>query len=95
MDAQRMMAKALILPPSELAAPLEQLVARARGYAREPKLCAVRALDAWLAAAAITTGPLFRGVDQLGRVSDWRSVTGPSPMSRSAPQRAQRPTPRA
>jgi site-specific recombinase XerD len=39
-------------------------------YAREPKLCAVRALDAWLAAAAITTGPLFRGVDQRGRVSE-------------------------
>ena len=27
-------------------------------YAREPKLCAVRALDAWLLAAAIATGPL-------------------------------------
>ena len=39
-------------------------------YAREPKLCAVRALEAWLAAAAITTGPLFRGVDQRGRVSE-------------------------
>jgi site-specific recombinase XerD len=39
-------------------------------YAREPKLCAVRALDAWLAGASITTGPLFRSVDQAGRVSD-------------------------
>jgi integrase len=38
-------------------------------YAREPSLCAVRALDAWLADAAITVGPLFRGVDQAGRVS--------------------------
>ena len=39
-------------------------------YARDAKLCPVRSLDAWLAAAAITTGPLFRGVDQRGIVSE-------------------------
>ena len=39
-------------------------------YARDPKVCAVRALEAWLTAAGITTGPLFRGVDQWGHVSE-------------------------
>ena len=37
-------------------------------YASEPSLCPVRALAAWLEAAAITAGPLFRGVDRFGRV---------------------------
>ena len=39
-------------------------------YARDPALCAVRALDAWLAAASIPAGPLFRSVDQRGRVGE-------------------------
>ncbi len=37
-----------------------------------PETCTVRALIAWLAAAGITTGPLFRKVDRHGRVSDKR-----------------------
>jgi integrase len=31
-------------------------------YANEPALCAVRATSAWLKAASITTGPVFRGI---------------------------------
>ena len=38
-------------------------------YASNPALCPVRALAAWLEAARIETGPLFRGVDQLGHVA--------------------------
>ncbi len=38
-------------------------------YASNPALCPVRALAAWLEAARIESGPLFRGVDQLGRVA--------------------------
>ncbi|MBA2683891.1 MAG: site-specific integrase, partial [Gemmatimonadaceae bacterium] len=37
-------------------------------YASNAALCPVRALEAWLAAAAITEGPLFRCVDRHGRV---------------------------
>lgn len=37
-------------------------------YATRPDLCAVRALRAWLAAANITSGPLFRAVGSDGRV---------------------------
>ena len=33
-------------------------------------LCPVRALKAWLQAAALTGGPIFRGVDRWGKVSD-------------------------
>jgi site-specific recombinase XerD len=33
-------------------------------------LCAVRALSAWLEAAAITSGPVFRAVDRFGRVHE-------------------------
>ncbi|MGA3123536.1 MAG: integrase [Polyangiaceae bacterium] len=36
-------------------------------HASAPSLCAVRALRAWLDAAGIKEGPIFRGVDQLGR----------------------------
>jgi len=39
-------------------------------YASRAALCAVRALDAWLAAAAITKGPIFRSIDRHGRVSE-------------------------
>lgn len=38
-------------------------------YAIDTGVCAIRALDAWLAAASITHGPLFRAVDQHGHVS--------------------------
>jgi hypothetical protein len=38
-------------------------------YASNPALCPVRALAAWLEAAHIEDGPLFRGVDQLGNVA--------------------------
>ncbi len=37
-------------------------------YASNPAMCPVRALDAWLAAASITEGPLFRGVNRHGHV---------------------------
>jgi site-specific recombinase XerD len=37
-------------------------------YASNPAMCPVRALEAWLAAAAIAEGPLFRCVDRHGRV---------------------------
>ncbi len=47
-------------------------------FALSPAMCAVRALEAWLTAAAITEGPLFRCVDRHGRVHatalDGRSV---------------------
>lgn len=38
-------------------------------YASNPALCPVRALAAWLDAAKITEGPLFRGVDKHGHVA--------------------------
>lgn len=37
-------------------------------YARNPKLCPVRAIQEWLTASSITTGPLFRGVNKGGKV---------------------------
>ena len=37
-------------------------------YASRAALCAVRSLDTWLGAAAITEGPLFRYIDRHGRV---------------------------
>jgi site-specific recombinase XerD len=37
-------------------------------YASHAPLCPVRSLDAWLEAAAITEGPLFRGIDPQGKV---------------------------
>src|SRR6202042_2991166 len=41
-------------------------------YASTPALCPVRALRAWLDAAGIEAGPIFRGVDRHGRVSSER-----------------------
>jgi integrase len=38
--------------------------------ASRPSLCPVRALSAWLDAAGITTGALFRQVDRFGRVGE-------------------------
>ena len=43
--------------------------ARLVPYASNPALCPVRALAAWLEAAHIESGPIFRGVDQLGHVA--------------------------
>jgi integrase len=37
--------------------------------AHAASLCAVHGLDRWLAAAGITEGPLFRGIDRHGRLS--------------------------
>jgi site-specific recombinase XerD len=37
-------------------------------YGSNPATCPVRALERWLAAAAITDGPLLRGVDRHGRL---------------------------
>jgi site-specific recombinase XerD len=37
-------------------------------FASNPNLCAVRAVGAWLAAAGITSGPIFRYVDRHGHV---------------------------
>jgi site-specific recombinase XerD len=39
-------------------------------YGSDPATCPVRALRAWLERSGIATGPLFRGVDRLGSVSD-------------------------
>jgi site-specific recombinase XerD len=39
-------------------------------YGSDPQTCPVRVLRAWLEAARITAGPLFRGVDQFGFVSE-------------------------
>jgi site-specific recombinase XerD len=39
-------------------------------YGSDPLTCPVRALRAWTKAARITSGPLFRGVDQFGFVSE-------------------------
>jgi site-specific recombinase XerD len=41
-------------------------------HASAPSLCAVRALRAWLDAAGIKDGPVFRGVDRYGHVSKTR-----------------------
>ncbi|WP_394847354.1 site-specific integrase [Pendulispora brunnea] len=38
-------------------------------YAADPDLCPVRALEAWLVAAKITEGPIFRAVNRHGQVS--------------------------
>jgi len=37
-------------------------------FAAEPKQCAVRALQAWLAAAALTDGNVFRSIDRHGTI---------------------------
>ena len=37
-------------------------------YASTPALCPVRALEAWLEAASIAAGPLFRRIDRHGKV---------------------------
>ena len=39
------------------------------GITRGSKLCPVQAIQAWLAAAGIATGPVFRGVNRHGQVS--------------------------
>jgi integrase len=41
-------------------------------FAGDPLLCPVRALRAWLDAATIAEGAIFRGVDQKGRISEKR-----------------------
>lgn len=43
---------------------------RALPYGTDPETCPVIALRAWLTAAGITSGPVFRGVDRWGRCSD-------------------------
>jgi integrase len=40
------------------------------GYARDARFCAIAALDDWLRAAGITSGPVFRRVDRHGNVGD-------------------------
>jgi integrase len=45
---------------------------QAVGIARGVNLCPVAALKAWLAAAGITSGPIFRPVNRHGRVQDRR-----------------------
>lgn len=44
---------------------------RAKGipYTKDPAFCPVRSLDAWLSAAAITSGPIFRAVGHGGRIA--------------------------
>ena len=39
-------------------------------YGSDPLTCPVRAVRAWMEAAGLSSGPLFRGVDQFGLVSD-------------------------
>lgn len=41
-------------------------------YGGNPTTCPVRALKAWLEAAGITSGPLFRGINRWGRISPLR-----------------------
>lgn len=41
-------------------------------YGSNPATCPVRAYRAWIAAAEITTGPIFRGVDRHGNVASAR-----------------------
>ena len=43
-------------------------LSKAIPYASNPKVCAVRAVRAWLDASGVVSGPLFRAVDQVGRV---------------------------
>ena len=50
-----------------------QTVAVARG--RNAATCPVRALEAWISAAGIISGPIFRAVDRWGHVSD-QAMTG-------------------
>lgn len=45
-------------------------------FASDHRLCPVRALRAWLDAAGIATGPIFRGVTRHGRVSPTRLHLG-------------------
>lgn len=42
-------------------------------YGSNPQLCPVRTIRAWLAAAQITDGPLFRSVDRHGHVGSPRA----------------------
>jgi hypothetical protein len=44
-------------------------------YGSNRLTCPVRALEMWLAAAAIAEGPLFRGVDRHGRLLPGRCAT--------------------
>lgn len=39
-------------------------------YAKDPRYCAVRAIEAWRDAADISSGPLFRRIDRHGNVLD-------------------------
>ncbi len=39
-------------------------------YGSDPSTCPVRAIRAWLERSGITAGPIFRGVDRLGSVSE-------------------------
>jgi integrase len=39
-------------------------------YASNADVCPVRALDEWLAASGITTGPIFRAIHRSGRILD-------------------------
>jgi len=41
-------------------------------YGSDPRMCPVRALQAWLAMSGISEGPLFRAVDRAGRVGRGR-----------------------
>jgi integrase len=43
------------------------------GIAFGSKLCPVRALQEWLAAAQVSAGPIFRRIDRHGRLLDWMS----------------------
>jgi len=46
-------------------------------FGSDPAICPVRSLRAWLTASEITTGPIFRGVNRHGHVSD-RGLSGRS-----------------
>lgn len=49
---------------------------RALVYGNDPDTCPVRALERWLAAAAITSGPVFRKVHKGGKSVSDRRLTG-------------------
>lgn len=49
---------------------------RALPRGTDPETCPVAAVDAWCAAAGITSGPLFRRVDRWGRVGEGRMSPG-------------------
>jgi hypothetical protein len=51
----------------------EEAVVVAKG--RSASTCPVRALEAWIAAAGVTSDPIFRAVDRWGHVSD-QAMTG-------------------